>query len=206
MVSDMTDQQEPPEEVLPGNCEIKAPFVSVSSRFGNRVKRLADLLIAATLIVLALPLMGFIALAIKCDSSGPVFDRDGPFVALRFRTTVHVGARDTRPVRTTESERQLTRLGWFLRDTRLDRLAQRYIAEGYSIVVDLDLEKFFDRVNHDGLMARVGQEILADHRIDEADVERCDVLRARQRDLGRRREYLIRRLLRRGGGSSQQQG
>ena len=27
--------------------------------------------------------------------------------------------------------------------------AQRYVAEGYSIVVDLDLEKFFDRVNHD---------------------------------------------------------
>jgi lipopolysaccharide/colanic/teichoic acid biosynthesis glycosyltransferase len=91
------------------------------------VKRLADLLIAATFIVLALPLMGFIALAIKCDSSEPVFDRkerDGPFVALRFRTTVHVGARDTRPVRTTEPERQLTRLGWFLRDTCLDRLPQ----------------------------------------------------------------------------------
>ena len=29
--------------------------------------------------------------------------------------------------------------------------AQRYVAEGYSVVVDLDLEKFFDRVNHDGL-------------------------------------------------------
>ena len=128
MVSDMTDQQgETPEEELPGNSKIKAPFVSVSSRFGNRVRRLADLLIAATLIVLALPLMGFIALAIKCDSSGPVIDReerDGLFVALRFRTTLHVGARDTRPVRTRERERQLTRLGWFLRDTRMDRLPQ----------------------------------------------------------------------------------
>ena len=27
--------------------------------------------------------------------------------------------------------------------------AQRYIADGYNLVVDLDLEKFFDRVNHD---------------------------------------------------------
>jgi hypothetical protein len=26
--------------------------------------------------------------------------------------------------------------------------AQRYVAAGYSVVVDLDLEKFFDRVNH----------------------------------------------------------
>ena len=37
--------------------------------------------------------------------------------------------------------------------------AQRYIAEGYSVVVDLDLEKFFDRVNHDGLMARVAGRV-----------------------------------------------
>src|SRR3954469_9911162 len=37
--------------------------------------------------------------------------------------------------------------------------AQRYIAEGYSVAVDLDLEKFFDRVNHDGLMARVAARV-----------------------------------------------
>src|SRR5438132_4729125 len=37
--------------------------------------------------------------------------------------------------------------------------AQQYIAEGYSVVVDLDLEKFFDRVNHDSLMARVAVRI-----------------------------------------------
>ena len=37
--------------------------------------------------------------------------------------------------------------------------AQRYIAEGYGIVVDLDLEKFFDRVNHDMLMARVAARV-----------------------------------------------
>jgi RNA-directed DNA polymerase len=38
--------------------------------------------------------------------------------------------------------------------------AQRYIADGYNVVVDLDLEKFFDRVNHDILMARVAARIL----------------------------------------------
>ena len=38
--------------------------------------------------------------------------------------------------------------------------AQRYIAEGYNVVVDLDLEKFFDRVNHDGLMARVAARVV----------------------------------------------
>jgi RNA-directed DNA polymerase len=37
--------------------------------------------------------------------------------------------------------------------------AQEHIASGYHWVVDLDLEKFFDRVNHDRLMARVAQRV-----------------------------------------------
>src|SRR5437588_12111631 len=37
--------------------------------------------------------------------------------------------------------------------------AQQYLAAGYRWVVDLDLEKFFDRVNHDRLMARLAQRI-----------------------------------------------
>ena len=42
--------------------------------------------------------------------------------------------------------------------------AQHYIAEGYRWVVDLDLEKFFDRVNHDRLMAAVAERV-ADKRM-----------------------------------------
>jgi RNA-directed DNA polymerase len=37
--------------------------------------------------------------------------------------------------------------------------AQQYVAEGYDWVVDLDLEKFFDRVNHDRLMAAVAYRV-----------------------------------------------
>ncbi len=37
--------------------------------------------------------------------------------------------------------------------------AQQYIAEGYGWVVDLDLEKFFDRVHHDKLMGRLAQRV-----------------------------------------------
>jgi RNA-directed DNA polymerase len=37
--------------------------------------------------------------------------------------------------------------------------AQQYIAAGYRWVVDLDLEKFFDRVNHDKLMAKIAERI-----------------------------------------------
>ena len=39
------------------------------------------------------------------------------------------------------------------------RQVQRYIGEGYRFAVDLDLEKFFDRVNHDVLMARVARKV-----------------------------------------------
>ena len=37
--------------------------------------------------------------------------------------------------------------------------AQQYIAAGYRWVVDLDLEKFFDRVNHDKLMGKIAKRI-----------------------------------------------
>lgn len=39
------------------------------------------------------------------------------------------------------------------------KAAQRYIAEGKDWVVDIDLESFFDKVNHDLLMYRIGQVI-----------------------------------------------
>ena len=39
------------------------------------------------------------------------------------------------------------------------RSAQRYVQEGYRVVVDVDLEKFFDRVNHDVLMDRLARRI-----------------------------------------------
>jgi group II intron reverse transcriptase/maturase len=42
--------------------------------------------------------------------------------------------------------------------------AQEYVQEGYEWVVDIDLEKFFDRVNHDMLMARVAR-VVKDKRV-----------------------------------------
>jgi retron-type reverse transcriptase len=42
--------------------------------------------------------------------------------------------------------------------------AQEYVQEGYEWVVDIDLEKFFDRVNHDMLMARMAR-VVKDKRV-----------------------------------------
>lgn len=39
------------------------------------------------------------------------------------------------------------------------RKAQRYCKQGYRFQVDIDLEKFFDTVNHDVLMSRVGRKV-----------------------------------------------
>ena len=112
----MTDPPKAPEKELSKNIVMDAPFV-VDTQFSSRVKQLGDLLTASALIVFTLPLMGLVALAIKCDSPGAVFDRkermrprDRPFLALRFRVQ--------------EPDGQLTRVGRFLRVTRFDRLPQ----------------------------------------------------------------------------------
>jgi RNA-directed DNA polymerase len=42
--------------------------------------------------------------------------------------------------------------------------AQAYVTEGYQFVVDIDLAKFFDRVNHDRLMARMAARV-SDRRV-----------------------------------------
>jgi RNA-directed DNA polymerase len=39
------------------------------------------------------------------------------------------------------------------------KAAQQYVAEGRRVVVDMDLEKFFDRVNHDLLMGKLARKI-----------------------------------------------
>src|SRR2546425_4671907 len=57
--------------------------------------------------------------------------------------------------------------------------AQQYIAAGYGWVIDLDLEKFFDRVNHDKLMGQIAKRVLR----ASSFLDRCDG-RHRQRDGG----------------------
>ena len=37
--------------------------------------------------------------------------------------------------------------------------AQEYVREGYGVAVDIDVEKFFDRINHDILMSRIAKRI-----------------------------------------------
>src|SRR3989441_371880 len=45
--------------------------------------------------------------------------------------------------------------------------AQQYIAAGYGWVVDLDLEKFFDRVNHDKLMGQIAKRVRDKRKVND---------------------------------------
>src|ERR1700730_13055512 len=128
----MNGQQKkrPPE---PQRVAIKQPVFLV--RFQRpglraRVRRLGDLAAACALIAFTLPLMTIIAIAIKCDSPGPVFERQQcvgiggrRFDALSFRTTLHTvedGALAWHRVP------QTTRVGPYLRYTRVDDLPQLF--------------------------------------------------------------------------------
>jgi lipopolysaccharide/colanic/teichoic acid biosynthesis glycosyltransferase len=88
------------------------------------IARIGDILIAVALILFTLPLIGFVSLAIRLDSKGPVFvwhPELGPagrrFFAIKFRTTEHDPDRASWHRRGRE-----TRVGSFLSYTRIDEL------------------------------------------------------------------------------------
>ena len=105
-------------------------------------KRLSDLLLSSLgLAVLALPL-ALVALAIKLDSPGPVFYRQvrvglrgREFRIHKFRTMAHDPG-DRGPQLTVGLDARITRVGAFLRRTKLDELAQLFdVFEGTMSLV-----------------------------------------------------------------------
>lgn len=108
------------------------------------VKRLLDLVASAIGLVLAAPLFPLIALAVKLDSPGPVFyrqrragallgleTRDGrtwfrfaDFEMPKFRTMCDQAERGTGIVVAQRGDPRVTRVGRWLRKTRLDELPQ----------------------------------------------------------------------------------
>ena len=91
----------------------------------NQSRRLADLVIAAALLIFASPLIGFVALAIRWEGPGPIFERQTciargrRFQMLNFRTTVPDPEHKI-PVWT----RSPTPVGEVLRYTRIECLPQ----------------------------------------------------------------------------------
>lgn len=97
----------------------------------SRAKRVVDVLLGGVALLVALAFFVPIALAIKLDSPGPVFftqERLGrlrtPFFCLKFRTMRHDAERNTGPTWAVPDDPRITRVGRFLRRSRLDELPQ----------------------------------------------------------------------------------
>ncbi len=95
------------------------------------VKRILDIISATLLSLLALPFSPLIALAIKLDSAGPIFYRQlrmgkggKPFTLVKFRNMHHNVEKVTGPVWAAENDQRATRVGKFLRKSRIDELPQ----------------------------------------------------------------------------------
>ena len=95
------------------------------------VKRTGDMFFSLLALLLTSPLMLAISLAVKLDSPGPVFytqERAGmkgkTFDLYKFRTMIRDAERLSGPVMTGQRDDRITRVGRFLRRTRLDELPQ----------------------------------------------------------------------------------
>lgn len=94
------------------------------------MKRAFDYLVAAIGLVLLFPLFVVVSILIKVDSSGPVFFRQErigkgfrPFLIYKFRTMVEDAARRGAAI-TAGADPRITRVGRFLRETKIDELPQ----------------------------------------------------------------------------------
>jgi putative colanic acid biosysnthesis UDP-glucose lipid carrier transferase len=101
--------------------------------WGAVAKRLEDLLIGGTVLLLLLPLMGAIAFAIRLDSPGPVLFRqkrlglnNTVFEIFKFRTMTHRPEPEGVVPQARPNDPRVTRVGRFLRRASLDELPQLF--------------------------------------------------------------------------------
>ncbi|KKU21828.1 MAG: Bacterial sugar transferase [Candidatus Nomurabacteria bacterium GW2011_GWA1_46_11] len=95
------------------------------------LKRAGDVSIAVLGGIIALLITPLIILAIKYDSPGPIFYKQNrvgrlgqKFMMIKFRTMIHDAEDKTGPVWAQSDDPRVTRVGRFLRQTRLDELPQ----------------------------------------------------------------------------------
>ena len=101
----------------------------VADSFDN-FKRFADFILALLFLIITIPFFPLLMLAIKLDSPGPIFYRQKRmgkngeiFWVIKFRSMV-TDAEKNGAVWTTKGDPRVTRIGKWLRRTRLDELPQ----------------------------------------------------------------------------------
>jgi sugar transferase (PEP-CTERM system associated) len=95
------------------------------------IKRMFDLLVSGTFLLFVLPIMLLTMLFIRLESRGPVFytqERIGqfghPFTIYKFRSMFTDAEKDGLPVWARQKDDRTTRVGRFIRRTRIDELPQ----------------------------------------------------------------------------------
>jgi len=94
------------------------------------IKRTFDIVVSSLGLLVLSPLLLLVAFVIKLDSSGPIFFRQRrvgrgfrPFFIFKFRTMAHDPSGRGRPI-TVGDDPRITRVGRFLRRTKIDELPQ----------------------------------------------------------------------------------
>lgn len=131
--------------LVPDSYDILSGQVQMSSIFGalllttdtNQMpdwqvstKRFIDITVSAVALIILLPVYLLLAIAVKTSSKGPIFftqERIGknrkPFQIIKFRTMI-VNAEKNGPKLSSSNDSRITRVGKFLRKTRLDEFPQ----------------------------------------------------------------------------------
>ena len=101
--------------------------------FMRSYKRLFDVALSVIGLVVAAPVLPLIAVAVKLDSPGPIFfkqlrvgEREVEYFVYKFRTMTQDAETATGAVWAQKNDPRVTRLGRFLRKTRLDEIPQLY--------------------------------------------------------------------------------
>ena len=94
------------------------------------MKRMLDIVVSLIGLICFFPLLLVVTVLIKLDSTGPVFFRQErigmrfrPFQILKFRTMVQDSSSRGQSI-TVGDDPRITRVGWFLRKTKIDELPQ----------------------------------------------------------------------------------
>ena len=124
-------------ELLSGNVmnensiQFLTTFLGRKSDSEEFLIRALDILGSLVMLIALSPFIGLAALGIKLTSSGSVFykqkrmAKDGKtFILYKFRTMVDNAERDSGPVLAAKNDLRVTKIGRFLRDTRIDEIPQ----------------------------------------------------------------------------------
>ncbi len=97
----------------------------------QKMKRLIDIVVSATVLILGLPIWLFVALLIRLETPGSALYsqartglRGKPFKIYKFRSMVSDAEKKSGPTWAQKDDMRITRVGKFIRQTRLDEIPQ----------------------------------------------------------------------------------